>query len=244
LLHRLTPDELDAVIGHELGHIASGDMNRMQMAIGYQTGLIWPLTAIIAILTLPLTMGGKVASRAMRDARTGSIYTRAVAMVIQTLILCVGTAWMRWFSRQREFYADAVGAALTSPDAMLRALRKIAGFNDSAEAGEIDHKMLMFRASWGGHWFATHPSLEQRIAALRDRTYLARIEALAGIMQEPEPLPAVQLPRKYQRTIAKYQPTPPTAEPIEWPETPRWAQLLGLFLVGGALSFYVGFYVL
>jgi hypothetical protein len=137
-----------------------------------------------------------------------------------------------------------VGAALTSPDAMERALIKIHGFDDESEGGEKDFKMLMFRAAWNGHWFATHPTLKQRTAALGDRTYLARIEALAGTIREPAPVPTFRLPLQQRLALAKSQPVSPQHESFEWPNVPGWAPLLGLFLVVSTLSFFVSVYVL
>jgi hypothetical protein len=155
----------------------------------------------------------------------------------------LGTLCTRGFSRHREFYADAIGAALTSPDAMLRALRKIHGFNDEAAPGEKDFKMLMFRAAWNGHWFATHPTLEQRTSALMDRIYLARIEALAGVEQQVVPAPKPQLSLKHQRELEEYQPAPASSEPFEWPEIPYGLQLFVIYIVVSVSSFFVGLQV-
>jgi Zn-dependent protease with chaperone function len=189
LLRRLAPDELDAVIGHELGHIAAGDTNRMNIVLGYQSFLDWLLIAIGNLFSMTALIAGSVASRIAGDVRTGSYVSRGMVVIVQfTMNLCATLA-ARGFSRRREYYADAIGAALTSSDAMQRALMTIHGFADKATGREKDYKMLMFRG-FGGTLFATHPLLANRLYALRQKTVLHKIERLAEKKQGGPKLPS------------------------------------------------------
>jgi heat shock protein HtpX len=74
-------------------------------------------------------------------------------------------------SRNREYFADAVGAALTSPDAMQRALIRIHSLGNERSEAEKSHDVLMLRGGWSHNPFSTHPTLEQRLAALKSGEY-------------------------------------------------------------------------
>lgn len=140
LMLDLTPDELAAVIGHELGHVVSGDMRKMMLMRTFQNATVW----------FAMFQGLKQFARWV------------ISWAAELAILA--------FSRRREYWADAIGAAITSKEAMIGALRKL----DQAPAltpGERTHARFMFR----GSAFSTHPSIEQRIAALEKESYLNRL---------------------------------------------------------------------
>lgn len=134
-IEKLTRDELDAVIAHELGHIACNDMARMTYALNIREALTFFLI--------------------FRQLKT---FALRVFTPISELVL------LR-FSRQREFVADAISAQLTSPGAMISVLHTLA---DATEAPETHGQaMAMMSAQFSNSWFSTHPSLEDRIAALQ-----------------------------------------------------------------------------
>jgi heat shock protein HtpX len=140
LLKTLTPDEVAAVIGHELGHVVSGDMRRMMLMRTFQNATVWFM----------MFQGFKQLAR--------------------WIICWAAELYILAFSRHREYYADAVGAALAGKDAMIGALRKL----ESAPAltgTERAQARFMFR----GNPLSTHPSMAQRIAALQAETYLKRL---------------------------------------------------------------------
>ena len=163
LMTMLNEDEMDAVIGHELGHIATKDVHRMQVAEGYQR----LLNAIVSFYVFIL-----VVALAKRQSKQLAAIFGELARI--TLFFGSDLAVKR-LSRKREFYADAIGAALTSPDAMAGALTKLHGQTGNSQNGNYAH--LMF---WGTQrtlrWFSTHPTLEQRIQASKDGSYQRQLQ--------------------------------------------------------------------
>lgn len=137
LITNLTQQEVLAVIGHELGHVASGDMRRMMLMRTFQN----------ATVAFGVTQGLKQFAR---------------------WILCWFTELgILAFSRHREYWADAVGAALAGKDAMIGALQTLERGPALTEA-EQTHARFMIR----GRPFSTHPSTADRIAALQSEKYI------------------------------------------------------------------------
>ncbi len=160
LYRELTEAELDAVIGHELGHIVSGDMLRMQLAEAVQNTFTGATEAI-----------GTVSSKSSGNANTRQM-GGALTMVARHIVFLGGEIAAKGTSRAREFSADAIGAGLTSPDAMAGALRKISGMSAGISPAEQRYASLMFRGRSLSGVFATHPSFERRLEALDKETYL------------------------------------------------------------------------
>lgn len=142
LLEALTEDQVDAVIGHELGHIVSNDMRRMGLARSFQNSLVWYL---------------RFSAKLQRWARWGLTW--------------LSELFVLKLSRNREYWADAYGAALTSKEHMVSALQKLHALPDLSEF-ERDHARLMFRGVAEGSLLSTHPTLEERVAALNAGSYV------------------------------------------------------------------------
>lgn len=167
LAKHLSREELDAVIGHELGHIVSGDMRQMQLAEGFQSmfgNVFGTVTALV----------GSVAASQVRD-RTTAHAIRSGSGILNLLgryiIAFASELMVKGLSRNREYYADAVGAALTSPQAMASALERIHKIAAKPTDVESAYGYLMFRGSSFGRLFSTHPTMERRQAALEKGTY-------------------------------------------------------------------------
>lgn len=141
----LEPAEIRAIIGHELGHLAMEDSKRKLMAIGHQEFLFRFL----------------VHAGLQRGARR-------VFGVIGELALAA-------HSREREYWADAVGAYVTTTSDMIRALTKLdAAHQPQPTPLERHYAPLMLRGGRAS-LFSSHPSMAQRIRALEDGTYLRRL---------------------------------------------------------------------
>lgn len=182
LIQRLTSEELDAVIGHELGHIATGDMRRMQYGSGFQKTFSGALTGV-----------GQAIVQGVRPTRGQQFDVSMLAPVVQAIVWAGrraigigGELLLMASSRTREYHADAIGAALTSPAAMIGALEKVHRADAPPTKAETEFAYMMFRG-WGGQALSTHPTFEQRRAALQDGGYIRRLPvvASAGSMVTP-----------------------------------------------------------
>lgn len=176
LINELTPAELDAVIGHELGHIASNDMQSMQFAAGFQEMLG-------GSVRLATGSGAQISSR-----QSTAMLVVAVGTLLHRTVLIGSDLLMKLKSRSREFYADAIGGALTSPDAMIGALEKVHSAPAPSSAVENRYGYLMFRGGGAlGRLFATHPTFEQRRNALHAATYLKNLPRRRLTQASPGP---------------------------------------------------------
>ncbi|HEY9867800.1 MAG TPA: protease HtpX [Candidatus Obscuribacterales bacterium] len=158
LLTRMRRDEIEGVIGHELSHVANGDMVTMTLLQGIVNAFVMFLSRAIAFV---LTRD--------RDSRGGSWAYFGVTMVLQIVFMILGSIVVAWFSRWREFRADAGGARLAGREKMVNALEALRRHMDEVDPSAQPALATMKIASKPtGIWrlFSTHPPLEERIARL------------------------------------------------------------------------------
>lgn len=158
LLQSMNKEEVEAVLGHEVAHVANGDMVTLTLIQGVVNTFVIFLSRLI----------GSVVDRAVfRSERGNGPGYFIVVMVLQVVLGFLASMIVAWFSRQREFRADA-GAAqfLGSPTPMVNALRRLGG----VEPGPLPEAMKAFgitdRAGIMA-LFSTHPPIADRIAALQ-----------------------------------------------------------------------------
>lgn len=159
LLQTMNKEEVEAVLGHEVAHVANGDMVTMTLIQGVVNTFVFFLARVI---------GRVIDTAVFRNERgTGPGYF-ATVFVLEMVFGILATLIVAWFSRQREFRADR-GAAdyLGSPAPMVNALKRLGGV--AGEAAMPQSLRTMAITDKGGimHLFATHPPLEARIAALQ-----------------------------------------------------------------------------
>jgi len=166
LLARLDDAELESVLGHELTHIRNGDVRMMVIAV-----IIAGAISFFAELVFRLFFRGGLAFRRGGDDRKGGggaivAILIAVALIIVAWVLSLMIRFA--LSRSREFLADAGSVELTkNPDAMISALRKIEGRGELAGATSAVMEMCVDNPREEfSDLFATHPSVEQRVAAI------------------------------------------------------------------------------
>ncbi|PLY40047.1 protease HtpX [Janthinobacterium sp. ROICE36] len=163
LLQSMNRDEVEAVLGHEIAHVANGDMVTLTLIQGVVNTFVVFMARVVGFFVDNVLL--KNNNREGGGRGIGYFVTVMVCEVIFGLLASIIVAW---FSRQREFRADAGSAKLLgSPTPMLHALARLGG----VPPGELPQSMQALGISGGnGGWgalFATHPPLEQRIAALR-----------------------------------------------------------------------------
>ncbi|SJM95323.1 Protease HtpX [Crenothrix polyspora] len=157
LLHSMSPDEVEAVIGHEITHVANGDMVTMALMQGVVNTFVYFFATVI----------GHVVDRTVfQNERGQGMGYYLVQMAAQIALGFLASMLVAWFSRRREFKADAGGARLAGRDKMINALRAL---QRGHEAPNLPGQLAAFGINGGGFskLFMSHPPLEERIAALQ-----------------------------------------------------------------------------
>jgi heat shock protein HtpX len=158
LLQSMNREEVEAVLGHEVAHIANGDMVTLTLIQGVVNTFVVFFARIVGFFV------DKVLLRNEGGRGVGYMATVFVCEIVFGLLASIIVAW---FSRQREFRADAGSARLLGSTApMQNALARLGGM----EPGALPQNMAASGISGGGGWsalFSTHPPFEQRIAALQ-----------------------------------------------------------------------------
>lgn len=161
LLAQMREDEAEAVLGHEITHVANGDMVTLALVQGVLNTFVIFLARIIGYLVDQVVFKNDEE----RGPGMGFFVTYMIAEVLLGILASIIVAW---FSRQREFRADAGGANLAGRNKMISALTRLLQLQ---EPSELPAPMKAFGINGGGNGFArlfmTHPPLEERIAALQ-----------------------------------------------------------------------------
>jgi heat shock protein HtpX len=158
LLDRMTKDEAEAVLGHEVSHVANGDMVTLTLIQGVLNTFVIFLSRAIGYFV------DRVVLKNEEGPGLGYMLTH---IVLEIAFGILASLVVMWFSRQREFRADAGGARLAGRDRMIAALRRLQSLH---EESMLPEKVAAFGISGRGAWsalFMTHPPLDERIEALR-----------------------------------------------------------------------------
>ena len=158
LLQSMTREEVEAVLGHEIGHVANGDMVTLTLIQGVVNTFVVFLSRVVGYIV------DRAVFKTERGVGPGYMITVFVCQIVFGIAASVIVAW---FSRWREFRADAASAGLLgTPRPMIGALRRLGGL----EAGELPQALQAFGIAEGHNkylaLFASHPPIQERIAAL------------------------------------------------------------------------------
>jgi len=158
LLQSMNKEEAEAVLGHEIAHVTNGDMVTLTLIQGVVNTFVVFLSRIVGSIV------DRTVFRTERGTGPGYFITVIVCQIVFGIIASIIVAW---FSRQREFRADAGSAKfLGSPAPMINALKRLAG----VEAGGLPKTIAGFGITDKAGFmslFSTHPPIEERIAALQ-----------------------------------------------------------------------------
>jgi len=161
LLQGMDQDEIEAVLGHEVAHIANGDMVTLTLIQGVVNTFVVFLARVVGFFV------DKVLLRGGNDRGPGIGYMVTV-FVCEIAFGLVASIIVAWFSRQREFRADAGSAQLLgSALPMQRALARLGGLRPGALPSSMSASGISGSGGGWGALFSTHPPMEQRIAALQ-----------------------------------------------------------------------------
>ena len=163
LLRRMKRDEVAAVLGHEVSHVANGDMITLALIQGVVNTFVFFFARVVGYLVDQFLFRGENGQR-----RGPGIGYFVVSLFAQIVLGILASTIVFWFSRRREFRADAGGARLAGRDEMIRALERLKA---QTEPEPLPSQLAAFGISGkSGGWsrlFMTHPPLDERIAALR-----------------------------------------------------------------------------
>jgi heat shock protein HtpX len=160
LLHSMTKEEVEAVLAHEVAHVANGDMVTLTLIQGVVNTFVVFLARVVGYVV------DKAVFRTERGVGPGYYVTVVVCEIVFGVLASIIVAW---FSRQREFRADAGAAAfLGTPRPMVAALRRLGGLEPGELPKAFQSSGISDKAGFMA-LFSTHPPLEERIAALESR---------------------------------------------------------------------------
>ena len=162
LLESMSREEVEAVLGHEIGHVANGDMVTLTLIQGVVNTFVIFLSRAI----------GYIVDRViLKNDRGQGIGFFITVMVSQLVLGVFASMIVAWFSRRREFRADAASASLLgSPQPMVNALAKLGGLQPGALPEAMKASGISAGPGGWGALFSTHPPVEERIAALQGRS--------------------------------------------------------------------------
>lgn len=167
LMQRMNRDEVKAVLAHEIGHVANGDMITLTLIQGVVNTFVLFFSRVI---------GHFVDRVILKNERGFGIGYFVSVMVAQIVLTILASTIVMWFSRRREFRADEAGAQLAGTGAMISALEKLkVEYDMPSDMGETFTAFGLKNGRTGsfqekfGSLFLSHPPLDQRIEALRNR---------------------------------------------------------------------------
>jgi heat shock protein HtpX len=161
LLSKLNEEELEAVIGHEIAHIKNGDMVTMTLLQGVVNTFVIFLSYTISQLIAMNTRRG-------RQEHNFGVYLIS-RLVLDVIFMLIGSIILCTFSRHREYKADLGGAALSSKEKMIRALRRLQETSKNIEKEDTPQSVAALMCNGKSSFmelFSTHPPIEKRVSAL------------------------------------------------------------------------------
>lgn len=163
LLQNMNADEVEAVLGHEISHVANGDMVTMGLLQGVVNTFVIFLSRVVGFLV------DRLVFRTERGFGPGYFITSIIAQILLSIL---ATMVVMWFSRRREFRADHGGASLAGRNKMIDALRALqrASRKEDLPGGFASFGISGNRGTGFKRLFLSHPPLEERIEALQSGT--------------------------------------------------------------------------
>jgi heat shock protein HtpX len=160
LLESMSRDEVEAVLGHEITHVANGDMVTLTLIQGVLNTFVFFLSRVVGFIV------DRTVFRTERGIGPGYYITVIVSQIVFGIL---ASMIVMWFSRQREFRADAGSARLLgTPQPMIGALRRLGGIQPGALPQSLAAAGVNGAPGWAA-LFSSHPPIEERIAALQGR---------------------------------------------------------------------------
>lgn len=162
LLRSMNQDEVEAVLAHEVSHIANGDMVTLTLIQGVVNTFVIFFARVIAGV-----IDNATRSNSQNGQGLGGLAYFGIVMVLELVFGILASVIVMWFSRQREFRADAGSASLVGKQKMIAALRRLQGAQESTLDGSMMAFGIQSKRSFS-ELFMSHPPLAKRIRALEN----------------------------------------------------------------------------
>ncbi|MBL7714357.1 MAG: protease HtpX [Bdellovibrionales bacterium] len=168
LLQRMSREERDGVLGHEVAHIANGDMVTMTLVQGVVNAFVMFFSRVLAFAVSQALRSNRDSDSERSSSVGGPIY-HIIQFVFEIVFMIAGSMLVAWFSRWREFRADAGGAKLAGREAMIKALEKLRKTIEIEDPNPQPSVQTLKISGRGGFLalFSSHPPLELRIERLK-----------------------------------------------------------------------------
>lgn len=165
LLTQMDKDQVEGVLAHEITHVSNGDMVTMALLQGIINAFVMFLARILAFILSGFGRDNQ------KQGSQGSFMIFTI--LFQIVFMVLGSIVVAWFSRKREFRADAGGATLAGKSKMINALEGLKAFVNKHDPVAEKESLQAFKISTAtksgfAHLFSSHPPLEDRIAALKE----------------------------------------------------------------------------
>ncbi|PHM29165.1 protease HtpX [Xenorhabdus budapestensis] len=170
LLNNMSRDEAEAVIAHEISHIANGDMVTMTLLQGIVNTFVIFISRIIAQAAASFLSSSDDESESSSNGNP--IVYMILSMVLEIVFGILASIITMWFSRYREFHADAGSAKLVGREKMIAALQRLKTSYEPQEEGSMMAFCINGKSKSFSELFLSHPPLDKRIEALRSGEYI------------------------------------------------------------------------
>ncbi|CDL86032.1 protease HtpX [Xenorhabdus cabanillasii] len=170
LLNNMSRDEAEAVIAHEISHIANGDMVTMTLLQGIVNTFVIFISRIIAQAAASFLSSSDNESESSSNGNP--IVYMILSMVLEIVFGILASIITMWFSRYREFHADAGSAKLVGREKMIAALQRLKTSYEPQEEGSMMAFCINGKSKSFSELFLSHPPLDKRIEALRSGEYI------------------------------------------------------------------------
>lgn len=167
LLQNMSRDEAEAVVAHEISHIANGDMVTMTLLQGIVNTFVIFISRLLAQIA-----AGFLSNRDNESSSGNSMIYFTVSMVLELVFGILASIITMWFSRHREFRADAGSANLVGREKMIAALQRLKTSYEPQEESTMLAFCINGKSKTFSELFLSHPPLDKRIEALRTGQYL------------------------------------------------------------------------
>ncbi|MDO4450284.1 MAG: protease HtpX [Moraxella sp.] len=167
LLHTMTADEVEAVLAHEIGHVANGDMVTLALIQGVVNAFVMFFARIIAS-----AVDTALSANSDEESHSPGMAYFVTSIALDIIFGFVASAVVMWFSRLREFRADEMGAKLAGRDKMISALNALRPAEARPDTMPQSMKALAISSGQSqgfsvANLFRSHPTLDERVAALQ-----------------------------------------------------------------------------